>query len=328
MRRLSPTVITVIAAILALLLVGYVFAGGSREDTDKLTDEQVAGRAEANPRSEPATPPAEFSAGSEPAAPPAAADQGTANEVAELRPQATAEPQQPEAPRQIRQTPPANAPETIRSAARRPRATASPSFNCRRARSRSEVAVCENAVLASLDRQMAGDFNRAMSSATPEQRVQLQRTRTRFLAKRESCPSVSCIAEAYRARMREIGALVATRGPPQPARPTAPSTMTSRSLPAQPAAAGPSFNCRYARTRGEVAVCKDPGLAGLDRQMAASFSSAMARGTPAQRELLQQTRLRFLTYRDSCRSKSCVAASYRSRLKEISDIMAGRWKVY
>jgi uncharacterized protein len=94
------------------------------------------------------------------------------------------------------------------------------------------------------------------------------------------------------------------------------------------ATAGPSFNCRFARTRGERAVCKDPGLATLDRQMAASFNSAMSRGTPAQRELLQHTRLRFLTYRDSCRSSSCVAKSYRGRLKEISDIMAGRWKAY
>jgi hypothetical protein len=36
-----------------------------------------------------------------------------------------------------------------------PRATASPSFNCAAARSRGEVAVCNDERLAALDRQMA-----------------------------------------------------------------------------------------------------------------------------------------------------------------------------
>ena len=36
----------------------------------------------------------------------------------------------------------------------------------------------------------------------------------------------------------------------------------------------PSFNCRNARTRGEIAVCGDAGLAALDRQMAAQYGRA------------------------------------------------------
>lgn len=90
-------------------------------------------------------------------------------------------------------------------------------------------------------------------------------------------------------------------------------------------AARPSFNCRYARTRGEIAVCSDPGLASLDRQMAAQFNGAMAAATPAQRRLLQRTRSRFLGYRDSCGSSNCMANTYQSRMREISDIMADRW---
>jgi len=93
-----------------------------------------------------------------------------------------------------------------------------------------------------------------------------------------------------------------------------------------PAVANPSFNCDRARTRGEIAVCQDPGLAALDRQMAGQFSAAMSRADPEQRALLQRTRGRFLSYRDRCATNQCVAETYRSRMREISDIMAGRWR--
>ena len=96
--------------------------------------------------------------------------------------------------------------------------------------------------------------------------------------------------------------------------------------PARPAgSARPSFNCGNARTRGEVAVCSDAGLASLDRQMSAQFGRAISSADPGERALLQRTRNRFLSYRDSCRSDACIADAYRGRMREISDIMAGRW---
>ena len=103
---------------------------------------------------------------------------------------------------------------------------------------------------------------------------------------------------------------------PQPApEPSAPPASAAR----------PSFNCGAARTRGEVAVCRDSGLAALDRQMASQFNGAMAQAGPEERALLQRTRSRFLSYRDSCRSDACIADAYRGRMREIGDIMAGRW---
>ena len=116
---------------------------------------------------------------------------------------------------------------------------------------------------------------------------------------------------------------------PEPAQP-APSQPT----PAEPAeeapaptvgSARPSFNCANARTRGEIAVCRDSGLAALDRQMASQFYSALRNADARQRALLQSTRGGFLAFRDRCRSDGCVADTYRGRMREISDIMAGRW---
>ncbi len=115
--------------------------------------------------------------------------------------------------------------------------------------------------------------------------------------------------------------------PPTPRSPTPPvrTTPTPPRAPAPTASANPSFNCRNARTFGERAVCGDSGLAALDRRMASQFNRAAASAEPGQRALLNRTRTRFLGYRDACRSDDCVADAYRGRMREIDDIMSGRW---
>lgn len=90
--------------------------------------------------------------------------------------------------------------------------------------------------------------------------------------------------------------------------------------------ARPSFNCNRARTAGERAVCNSDSLAALDRTMAAQYRSAAANGGPNERRLLVQTRDRFLGYRDRCGTEACIANAYRGRMREIDDIMAGRWR--
>ena len=102
----------------------------------------------------------------------------------------------------------------------------------------------------------------------------------------------------------------------QAAPPQAPSQPTAR----------PSFNCRLARTRGEIAVCRDQGLAALDRQMAAQFRRATSVAGPRQLAVLRATRDSFLRYRDRCQSDACIAGAYRDRMREIDDIMTGRWR--
>ena len=105
---------------------------------------------------------------------------------------------------------------------------------------------------------------------------------------------------------------------------------TAEPLPSEPAPAAPaprarpSFNCQYARTRGEIVVCNDAGLAALDRQMAAQFNSALSEADAGQRAALQNTRSRFITFRERCLSDDCIADAYRGRMDEIRDIMAGR----
>ena len=96
--------------------------------------------------------------------------------------------------------------------------------------------------------------------------------------------------------------------------------------PAQSQAANPSFDCGNARSRSEIAICNDSGLAALDRQMAAQFNNGMSQADGEQQRLLKRTRDRFLSYRNRCADNACIAQTYRSRMSEISDIMAGRWR--
>jgi len=88
----------------------------------------------------------------------------------------------------------------------------------------------------------------------------------------------------------------------------------------------PSFDCANARSSGEAAVCADSGLAALDVNMATQYRRALASATPAQTALLQSTRDRFLAYRDRCPSRQCMADGYVGRMREIRDIMEGRFQ--
>ena len=121
--------------------------------------------------------------------------------------------------------------------------------------------------------------------------------------------------------------VVAAQAPPS--RPLSPPTgtaavvgkPTAESAKAASGSAKPSFNCRYARTRGEISVCSDAGLALLDRRMANNYYRAVASANADQREALRTSRNAFLRKRDRCTSPSCVSASYQERLGEISNIM-------
>jgi hypothetical protein len=88
----------------------------------------------------------------------------------------------------------------------------------------------------------------------------------------------------------------------------------------------PSFDCSNARTKGEVAVCSDSGLAALDVNMATQYRRAIGSASPEEKAVLQRSRDRFLAYRDRCPNRSCIADAYVGRMREIRDIMEGKWQ--
>jgi hypothetical protein len=110
--------------------------------------------------------------------------------------------------------------------------------------------------------------------------------------------------------------------PPNLQQPAAPSP------PARPSSSPgrPSFDCAKARTRGEIAICSDSGLSALDRNMASQYRGAFGAADPEQRELLRDTAKRFYAYRDRCPDAKCIGGAYVGRMREIRDIMEGRWR--
>ena len=88
----------------------------------------------------------------------------------------------------------------------------------------------------------------------------------------------------------------------------------------------PSFDCSRARSRGEIAVCADSGLSALDLNMATQYGRALANASPDQRDLLRDTARRFYAFRDRCPDRQCIANAYVGRMREIRDIMEGRWQ--
>ena len=60
--------------------------------------------------------------------------------------------------------------------------------------------------------------------------------------------------------------------------------------------------------------------------MANQYRRALTSATPVQRQLLENTRERFLAYRDHCPTSQCMADAYVGRMREIRDIMEGRWR--
>ena len=235
------------------------------------------------------------------------------------------------------------------------------SFNCRLARARWEIAVCNNGDLASLDRDLAALNSDVWGRADAAKRARLARTRDRFIARRNACQSDACTNSAYVARLRELSDIMtgtvarplssqasATPSPsaaPARDRPTigpkatAPRTATSRATASKPtssrttsqSAARPrtitqsraSFDCRLARTRGEIAVCNNGNLGMLDRQLALLYSQAWGRADGTKRARLLRTRDRFVARRDACVSEMCTRIAYENRMRQVSDIMFG-----
>jgi hypothetical protein len=115
-------------------------------------------------------------------------------------------------------------------------------------------------------------------------------------------------------------------GAPLPMPRAQPQGPVQPEAPPRPAGTRPSFDCANARSRSEIAVCSNAGLAALDRNMAAQYGRSMAIATPGQQALLKRTRDRFLGYRDRCSDNRCIGDAYVGRMREMRDIMEGSWQ--
>ena len=304
MKRLNPTAIALLGGVLVLLLLLFVFARGGSENADRLSDDQIAARAAAvDPEK-------------------ACASQATYDLIkAELFRRAG----------QLRGT---DQPEFDRLAAASVVRMDAPML-----KSHDEqlgLIACTGSLALDLPpgvavagglRTLTADIEYSLQTAPAGGATALTLTNADAI--------ITPLATLARVGAPAVDPLAPVASPDTPVTPVAPVVITQPPPLAPPSKApghaaasraSPSFNCQYARTHGEIAVCNDSGLAALDRQMAAQFNGAMAQADAGQRGVLQNTRSRFITYRERCRSDDCIADAYRGRMREIGDILAGTWR--
>jgi uncharacterized protein len=109
-----------------------------------------------------------------------------------------------------------------------------PSFNCSRSTSIDEVAICSNATLSQLDRQLQSLYLGVVAGLDQRDVILLRDTQRFWLVKRGTCgQNTGCIAALYRARIPQLQELLAggsgpiSTGVPEPASPP-PSPGTPR----------------------------------------------------------------------------------------------------
>ncbi len=83
-----------------------------------------------------------------------------------------------------------------------------------------------------------------------------------------------------------------------------------------------SFNCKFAKGRGEITVCKNRNLANVDGHLGVFYGQSLRFADAEKRAVLLKTREQFIARRDNCQSETCVLNVYLGRMREVTDIMS------
>lgn len=189
-----------------------------------------------------------------------------------------------------------------------------PAFTCGGRRNLVEAMICREPRLGSCDRVLNDVFERAQAQVG-RGAAALRREEDAWVVRRDACGRVApqgaealiaCIGRSYQERIAELEAIAA-------------------SPPAAPALATPSFDCRYAGTPVERAICADPVLAAKDRRMSSLYAQANALHAGA----LGPAQDDWRAARDACARRrsgleACVEEAYDARIRELRQLRAGR----
>ena len=96
-----------------------------------------------------------------------------------------------------------------------------PSFDCARAQTTVERALCAAPRLARLDARLGRDYSRALATLAPGERACLMQDQRAWRQQRDTCDSDACLEQAYLRRLQALQALLpgsaTDRGPEAPA---------------------------------------------------------------------------------------------------------------
>jgi len=113
--------------------------------------------------------------------------------------------------------------------------------------------------------------------------------------------------------------------------------LTTRPAPAGAQAKGPAYDCAKAQGEVQQLICKDEGLAALDRKLDAVYKAALAKARDDVPQVLRTEQRGWIKGRDECWKakdgtyltaswqardvRECVEGSYRIRISELQATM-------
>jgi uncharacterized protein len=85
-------------------------------------------------------------------------------------------------------------------------------------------------------------------------------------------------------------------------------------------AAGPGFDCRYASTYVEIAICDSRELSRLDRVLNLEYRKAQNRLDEFDIQDLADAQDGWIARRDACGTLRCVDRAYRNRIAQLRNV--------
>jgi uncharacterized protein len=171
-----------------------------------------------------------------------------------------------------------------------------PSFDCKRAGSEDEVAICQNNELAEKDGVLAQLFRSKLRQEVPSVIKVTKAEQREWLRSRRLCKAdIACLNRIYDLRLTSLSSNL----------PTIPSQRTSVSF--------PSFDCNKALTADEIVICQNSELSEKDRSLARLFNSKLRQEVPSAIKVTKAEQREWLRSRRSCGANvACLHKSKRS----------------
>jgi uncharacterized caspase-like protein/uncharacterized protein len=179
-----------------------------------------------------------------------------------------------------------------------------PSFDCRQRHSDAEVTICNNPVLSLLDNQLNQAYVQALKTLDDAKRKDLVDSQRQWIKGAMECSTdAACLTAKYLQQLKRLRVPL----------PTSPGAAT-----AAPPQGKPSFDCATRHSPAEVAVCNNPELAQLDRDLDKLYVQKLKAPNPILRGLLLQAQRHWLRNRDTCASSiSCLKVQYQAAIQHL-----------
>ncbi len=140
------------------------------------------------------------------------------------------------------------------------------------------------------------------------------------LAGAQDQPSIAPTADSSAAAFPPDAALTPTPSQPEspPPLPTAEELTEARASITRDNNPPAAIDCSGASSVAASMVCNDAGLRSQNARLAPIYRTLVARATPDQRAKFAQEQDAWISQRDACDTQSCLANSYRQRIKAVT----------